>query len=53
MHERRFFKRYLTFWHLYNLFADFFFLVSIPLNFVSLEMGMGITVQMFHLILDL
>ena len=27
--ERRFFKRYLTFWNLYNILADFFFLIGL------------------------
>ena len=36
--ERRFFKRYLTFWNLYNLFADFFFLVGLLLKLLELLM---------------
>ncbi|XP_059085448.1 short transient receptor potential channel 6-like [Tigriopus californicus] len=35
MQERRFFKRYLTFWHLYNLFADFFFLIGLLMKLVE------------------
>lgn len=35
MSERRFFKRYLTFWHLYNLFADFFFLIGLLMKLLE------------------
>ncbi len=35
MNERRFFKRYLTFWHLYNLFADFFFLIGLIMKLLE------------------
>ncbi len=35
MQERRFFKRYLTFWHLYNLFADIFFLIGLLMKLVE------------------
>ena len=35
MNERRFFKRYLTFWHLYNLFADFFFLIGLLMKLLE------------------
>ncbi len=38
MHERRFFKRYLTFWHLYNLFADFFFLIGLLMKLLEFLM---------------
>ena len=36
MEERRFFKRYLTFWHLYNLFADFFFLIGLLMKLLEI-----------------
>ena len=41
--ERRFFKRYLTFWNLYNLFADFFFLVGLLLKLLELLMVEEVT----------
>ena len=34
--DRRFFKRYLTFWHMYNLFADFCFLVGLLLKLLEI-----------------
>lgn len=38
MQERRFFKRYLTFWHLYNLFADFFFMIGLLMKLLEFLM---------------
>ena len=34
--ERRFLKRYLTFWHMYNLFADFCFLIGLLLKLLEI-----------------
>ena len=32
---RRFFKRYLTFWHLYNMVADCFFLIGLLMKLLE------------------
>ena len=37
--DRRFFKRYLTFWHLYNVMADFLFLVGLLMKLLELMQG--------------
>ena len=34
--DRRFLKRYLTFWHMYNLFADFCFLIGLLLKLLEI-----------------
>ena len=34
--DRRFFKRYLTFWHLYNMFADIFFLIGLLMKLLEI-----------------
>ncbi len=33
--ERRFFKRYFTFWHIYNILADVFFLVGLLMKLIE------------------
>ncbi len=33
--DRRFFKRYLTFWHMYNIIADVFFLVGLVMKLLE------------------
>lgn len=51
MQERRFFKRYLTFWHLYNLFADIFFLIGLVMKL--LEYLLTDTQSSFHGYIDM
>ena len=33
--ERRFFKRYFTFWHLYNIVANLFFLIGLSMKLLE------------------
>jgi len=37
--DRRFFKRYLTFWHLYNMFADIFFLIGLLMKLLEIVLA--------------
>ena len=37
--ERRFFKRYFTFWHLYNIIANAFFLIGLIMKVLELAYG--------------
>ena len=37
--ERRFFKRYFTFWHLYNILTDAFFLIGLIMKVLELAYG--------------